>query len=173
MSSYLLSSPQDICSECDHFYRIGLLIQPDLFSQAVKNAAAFPLHSMQRKPKKRMRGGGKNAKRIFRGGTLHLLSRCVSLLNQNSTRSPSMKKLAHLDSFLTKASRALPRSQAARCTYYTSRQPLKRLFSKAYANVPCLLSAVRKILLDCEISRAKVVPDAPKIDRARTNVARD
>ena len=168
MSSYLLSSPQDICSECDHFYRIGLLTQPDLFGQTCSAGLVQPGYEKRSWPsrftqykenKKTHAGRRQECKKNFRGGTLHLLSRCVSLLNQNSSGSPSMKKLAHLDSFQGEASRALPRSQAARCTYYTSRQPLKRLFSKEYANGLRLLSTVRKILPDCEISRVKVVLD--------------
>src|SRR5258708_14288821 len=134
MSSYLLSSPQDICSECDHFYRIGWLIQPNCSARLVQpgyeKRSGLPASLNTKKTKKRMRGGGKNAKKNFRGGTLHLLSRCVSLLNQNSSGSPSMKKLAHLDSFPGEASMSLPRSQAGRCTYSTSRRPLNRLFSR-------------------------------------------
>jgi hypothetical protein len=42
MSSYLLSSPQDVCSDCDHFFRIGVPVQSEL-----KDAAAFPLDLLQ------------------------------------------------------------------------------------------------------------------------------
>jgi hypothetical protein len=97
MSSYLLSSPQDFCSDYDVCPECQLFTPEFDYGAPLdfeRHSCAL-LHVETSKITQLIAGRRQDCHKVFRGRTLLLTSRCVPLLNQTSVGFPSMKYFAH------------------------------------------------------------------------------